>query len=87
MLASAAGSLPGVRHLLEKGAEINTRDARGFSPLIIAATRGQTSVVGELLERGADAKTLTAARSAAVLEPRVPICRRGSLPRLSLGNL
>jgi ankyrin repeat protein len=47
--------LPAVRYLVEElGADVNARDADGFSPLHWAASRGDNEVVLYLVERGAD---------------------------------
>jgi ankyrin repeat protein len=45
--------------LLANGAEVNTKDAEGSSPLHVAAARGQTEVVESLLDRGAQVNAHT----------------------------
>ncbi|MDX1495148.1 MAG: ankyrin repeat domain-containing protein [Longimicrobiales bacterium] len=48
--------LPAVRYLVEElGADVNARDANGFSPLHWAASRGDNEVIRYLVEKGADA--------------------------------
>lgn len=42
------------RLLLENGADVNRKDAKGNTPLMAAALGGQTSLVMALLHRGAD---------------------------------
>jgi hypothetical protein len=44
-----------VRELLDKGADVNTRDEFGCTPLRLAATIGNIDIVKFLVERGADA--------------------------------
>ena len=44
-----------VRFLVSKGANVNDRDGNGLTPLMLAASRGEGSVVGYLLAHGADA--------------------------------
>ena len=53
-IATENGNLTHVRQLLERGA--NTRDpiAAGLTPLVIAARQGNSDVLNELLEYGAD---------------------------------
>ncbi|XP_052262259.1 ankyrin repeat domain-containing protein 17-like isoform X2 [Dreissena polymorpha] len=53
-LACAGGHSELVTLLLNKGADIEHRDKKGFTPLILAATAGHTDVVEILLEHGAD---------------------------------
>ncbi|XP_052760903.1 ankyrin repeat domain-containing protein 17-like isoform X2 [Mya arenaria] len=53
-LACAGGHSELVTLLLNKGADIEHRDKKGFTPLILAATAGHTDVVEILLENGAD---------------------------------
>ncbi len=43
-----------VMNLISSGAELNTRDAMGMTPLMWAAYKGKRSTVVYLLERGAD---------------------------------
>ncbi|MBW3534289.1 MAG: ankyrin repeat domain-containing protein [Gemmatimonadetes bacterium] len=49
------GWLPAVKYLVEElGADVNARDANGFSPLHHAAARGDVEVIRFLVEKGAD---------------------------------
>lgn len=52
--AAEDGRTADVMDLLAKGAEINTRDDEGRTPLILAAGYGQTETVRALLAKGAD---------------------------------
>lgn len=52
--AAANGQTAQVITLLGKGADINVRDAGGYTPLIWAALKGHDQVIGELLRRGAN---------------------------------
>jgi len=45
-----------VRDLAQRGADLEARDERGYSPLILAAFKGRTAVLRILVEGGADAK-------------------------------
>jgi ankyrin repeat protein len=48
--------LPAVQYLVEElGADVNARDANGFTPLHWAASRGDNEVILYLVEKGADA--------------------------------
>ncbi len=48
--------LPAVQYLVEElGAEVNARDANGFSPLHWAASRGDNEVILYLVDKGAEA--------------------------------
>ena len=48
--------LPAVQYLVEElGADVNARDANGFSPLHWAASRGDNEAILYLVEKGADA--------------------------------
>ena len=40
--------------LLTEGVDVDVRDARGQSPLLVACANGQTTLVGYLLEKGAN---------------------------------
>jgi len=52
--------LPAVRYLVEElGADVNARDANGFSPLHWAASRGDNEVVRYLVGQGADATVVS----------------------------
>ncbi len=61
----AAAAYPGqtgvetMRQLLLSGANVNTRDAEGFTPLMVAANWGNTELVQLLLEAGADVHATT----------------------------
>lgn len=68
------GDIAPVTDLLDKGADVNTQDQRGRSPLILAAKRGNTEMVGLLLTKGADPTIKDANGQTAYLTAR----RRGS---------
>ena len=53
-LSAAGGNLELVELLLSRGANIEHRDKKGFTPLIIAATSGHLNIVNFLLKKGAD---------------------------------
>jgi ankyrin repeat protein len=56
MMAAAAGSAPGVKALLDAGADPNARDHRNhWTPLLHAVHTRRVDAVRLLLERGADA--------------------------------
>ena len=43
-----------VRSLLQRRADPNVRNGRGFSPLMMAAREGRTDIAQTLIESGAD---------------------------------
>jgi ankyrin repeat protein len=52
--------LPAVQYLVEElGADVNARDADGFSPLHWAASRGDNDVIRYLVSKGADATAVS----------------------------
>ena len=53
-LAAQEGHVDLARMLLDKGAEVDARDAKGETPLHRATEKGHTDVAGLLLARGAD---------------------------------
>lgn len=53
-----------VRELLDDGKNPNARQRDGFTPLMIAASNGDTDIAGILLARGADPNLRTGGRSA-----------------------
>ncbi|HEX3603367.1 MAG TPA: ankyrin repeat domain-containing protein [Steroidobacteraceae bacterium] len=52
--AAAAGNLAQTTLLLDRGAAVNTRDALGRTPLLVAVTHNKLEAVRLLLARGAD---------------------------------
>jgi ankyrin repeat protein len=54
MSAAAHGSPGTVQALLDKRADVNTRDANGVTPLMIAAHHGQAETLRALVSRGTD---------------------------------
>ncbi len=67
MAASFEGWVEGVQLLLTAGAQVDSRDCRGFTPLAWAAASLKTDVVQVLLEAGAD-PTVRAADGLTALE-------------------
>jgi len=59
--AAEMGDLPGLKALLEKQADIDSRDAVGRTALMLATLHGQTNAVAVLLAYGAD-RTLRCGR-------------------------
>ena len=52
--------LPAVRYLIEEcGADVNARDANGYTPLHHAASRGDNKLIDYLLQQGADVKAVS----------------------------
>ena len=71
LAAAEAGDEPRVASLLQSQADVNARDERGWSPLIMAAKEGHTSLLRLLLAAGAapsapDGVSHTALRGAAL---------------------
>ena len=57
--AVGQGDLAKVKELLEKNPElVNTKDSQGNTPLLLAAYRGHSEVVGFLIAKGADLNSL-----------------------------
>lgn len=54
MLAAFRGDAAGVLNLLERGADVNARDADGDTALMFAAFRGHALAVALLLQYGAN---------------------------------
>jgi ankyrin repeat protein len=54
MNAAGRGDPDEVKLLLGKGADVNARDERGWTPLMEAANRGYPEIVKLLLDKGAD---------------------------------
>jgi hypothetical protein len=59
LAAAAAGNVARVKQLLDAGADIETTNQMGATPLMWAALNGRASVVTMLLERGADINART----------------------------
>eukprot|EP00727_Mastigamoeba_balamuthi_P011335 m51a1_g6824 hypothetical protein (382) ;mRNA; f:21687-23420 len=100
--AAASGSVDVVQLLLESGADIEAPGYDGSSPLDAAVTEHRASVVVQLIDRGADTKSLprlredlrecgaVAARgqSAEVAEKMLEFCNaRGCLPEAMLASV
>jgi uncharacterized protein len=52
--ATEAGDIAQMEALLAKGAEVNARNAQGWTPLHVAAAGGDPAVIALLLQHGAD---------------------------------
>ncbi|KAK2812422.1 hypothetical protein FQN50_001423 [Emmonsiellopsis sp. PD_5] len=52
--AARSGTLPVMKILLENGADVNSKNFEGWTPLHVAADAGQDAAVTVLLENGAD---------------------------------
>lgn len=56
MIAASRGELARVEGLIAEGAEVNARDAFGYSALMYAASAGHAAVIETLLDAGADVR-------------------------------
>lgn len=54
LYATEAGDIRRIRALLAQGADVNVRNAYGWTPLHVAAAGGDVSIVAMLLQHGAD---------------------------------
>lgn len=54
--AAKRGDVTAIQDLLDEGANIETRNRKGYSPLHLAAKRSYTAIVQALLAAGADTK-------------------------------
>src|SRR5262245_16408063 len=52
--ATEAGDMVQMQALLARGAEVNARNAHGWTPLHVAAAGGDSAVIALLLKHGAD---------------------------------
>ena len=52
--AAKKGNTTAVKALLEAGADVNTKDKKGWTGLLLAAVKGHTATVQALLDAGAD---------------------------------
>ena len=53
-LASLSGVVVAIRHYIKKGDDINLSDAKGFTPLMLAASKGRSEACSVLIDSGAD---------------------------------
>jgi len=86
LLAVVAGSLAAVKYLAAKGANLNTPDSKGFTPLHYAAIKSRPSIFRWLLESGVEvgAKTLDGRSVRDVVESNTGAVREEL--RMLLGN-
>ena len=61
------GDIRAIRKLLDNGADVNTRDAEGNTPLILASFYASPECVALLLENGADVNTANQAGVTALI--------------------
>lgn len=59
MYASWVGNIDAVRHLVEKGADVNAQDAGGASALHLAAWKGHNAIALYLIEHGASGSAMS----------------------------
>ena len=65
--AAKANDVRELASLLDSGADIDARDPRGYSPLMLAAYAGNSEAFGYLLERGADPNSADAAGNSVLM--------------------
>jgi hypothetical protein len=56
MMAAQRGAIEGIQLLIEKGADVNSKDGAGETALMFACSSGNARAVQLLIERGADVK-------------------------------
>ena len=61
--AAEAGNLEEVKGLIEEGANVNSKDTFGETPLHVAARKGYRGVMEYLISKGAEVDTLGAANA------------------------
>ena len=66
--AAAKGDAGGMKQLLAEGADINAKDAGGWTPLLHAAWNGKTAIVLNLLVSGADIQAANNAGETALVK-------------------
>ncbi|MFH1115470.1 MAG: ankyrin repeat domain-containing protein [Pseudomonadota bacterium] len=57
--AAVAGNIALVSELLTQGVDVNSRDPKGVTPLVVAARKGNTEMARLLLEKGANPNSRT----------------------------
>lgn len=65
--AAAAGDVPAIERALASGAQIETRDARGRTPVLLATTGGHVAAAQALIARGANVNAQDAQQDSAFL--------------------
>ena len=58
--SASSGNLKGVQQFVDRDANVNAKDKKGFTPLMKASRNGHLEVVEYLVEQGADINTLDA---------------------------
>ncbi len=79
-MAPIGDRVASVKALLQSGANVNARDAKGSSPLHLAAGKAELAVIRALLEAGADPVLLDAAGES----PLFKSCAAGSVAAVKL---
>lgn len=67
------GNQPKAESLIKNGADVNTKDYLGFTPLHIAAYRGDVKIIKLLLAKGADIKSKDTANTSGPLFQAVTV--------------